>query len=342
MKNKIVKLLLTGMIVFSTVSAYAADAIPDHNGTSMEGIEVGTTELNSAVKSYSDLFKAAGDRYGVDPNLLAAICMQESSGRNLSYREDGTEYPAWGIMQIEKTNEKAFAEFGKKTTGEVWTLEDRLDPEKAVPFAAHLLSKSLIRYDADYMKMVQAYNFGETVLNRIIEAKGEEWLAERVNAKDYATNWQYDTYGDALYIEHVMRYYHDDIEYIGAKVRIDDKLVDFEDQFPLVINGRTLIPVRAVAEILGAAVNWNQDYYQVEIEREGVNIILPVNYNTAYIGITPIELDVPAQIINDRTMVPLRFIAEAFEISVIWEEDTRTVIIGEKQEKQVEETALTE
>lgn len=139
-----------------------------------------------------------------------------------------------------------------------------------------------------------------------------------------------------------MRYYHDDIEYIGAKVRIDDKLVDFEDQFPLVINGRTLIPVRAVAEILGAAVNWNQDYYQVEIEREGVNIILPVNYNTAYIGITPIELDVPAQIINDRTMVPLRFIAEAFEISVIWEEDTRTVIIGEKQEKQVEETALTE
>ena len=226
MKNKIVTLLLSGMLAFSSLSAYAAEAIPDHNGTSMEGIEIGTVKLNAAVKSYSDLFKEAGDRYGVDPNLLAAICMQESSGRNLSYRDDGTEYPAWGIMQIEKTNERAFAEFGEKTTGEKWTLEDRLDPEKAVPFAAHLLSKSLIRYDSDYMKMVQAYNFGETVLNRIIEAKGDEWLKERVNAKDYATNWQYDTYGDALYIEHVMRYYHEDIPYIGAKVRIDGKLLD--------------------------------------------------------------------------------------------------------------------
>ena len=329
MKHKIKTLLVAGIMAFSSISAYAAEAIPDHNGTSMEGIEIGTNELNSSVKSYNDLFKEAGDRYGVDPNLLAAICMQESSGRNLSYRDDGTEYPAWGIMQIEKTNEKAFAAFGEKTTGERWTLEDRLDPQKAVPFAAYLLSKSLIRYDSDYMKMVQAYNFGETVLNRIIEAKGDDWLSERVNAKDYATNWQYDTYGDALYIEHVMRYYHNDIPYIGAKVRIDGKLLDFEDQFPLIIEGRTLIPVRAVAEVLGAEVNWNHEYYQVEIKKGDVNIILPVNYHTAYIGLDATELDVPAQIVNERTMVPLRFIAEAFEINVEWEEDTRTVHIGE-------------
>ena len=83
--------------------ALAAGAIPDHQGTSMDGIEIGTAQLNSAVKSYYDLFEQAGDQYGVDPNLLAAICMQESSGRNLSYRDDGSEYPAWGIMQIENT-----------------------------------------------------------------------------------------------------------------------------------------------------------------------------------------------------------------------------------------------
>lgn len=61
--------------------------------------------------------------------------MQESSGRNLSYRDDGSEYPAWGIMQIENTLEKSFAKFGEDTTGEKWTLQDRLDPTKAVPFA---------------------------------------------------------------------------------------------------------------------------------------------------------------------------------------------------------------
>ena len=124
----------------STYTAFASGAIPDHKGTSMEGIEIGTARLNSAVKSYSDLFEQAGDQYGVDPNLLAAICMQESSGRNLSYREDGSEYPAWGIMQIEHTLGEAFAKFGEDTTGERWTLQDRLDEEKAVPFAAYLIS----------------------------------------------------------------------------------------------------------------------------------------------------------------------------------------------------------
>ena len=145
--KKLIATVLTLMLSLSSATAFAAGAIPDHKGTSTDGIEIGTASLNSAVKSYFKLFKKAGDQYGVDPNLLAAICMQESSGRNLSYREDGSEYPAWGIMQIEYTLEKTFAEFGEATTGERWTLQDRLDPEKAVPFAAYLISQSLIRYD---------------------------------------------------------------------------------------------------------------------------------------------------------------------------------------------------
>ena len=334
MKTKIIAAIMSAamaMASFSVVpiAAHAEGAIPDHAGTSMENIEIGTAKLNSTVKSYADLFKAAGDRYGVDPNLLAAICMQESSGRNLSYRDDGTEYPAWGIMQIEKSNEQIFAKFGKDTTGVEWTLSDRLDPEKSVAFAAHLISKALIRYDCDYMKMVQSYNFGEPVLNKIIDAVGDEWLDERKNAKNYVDDWPYDSYGDAEYIEHVMRYYHNDIDYIGAKVRVNGKLIDFEDQFPIIEDGRTLIPVRAVSEILGAEVEWNGAWYQAEIELGGREIILPLYSDTAYIDGAEYWLDVPAKIINDRTMVPLRFVAEALEVSVDWDGDTRTVLIEE-------------
>lgn len=324
-------------IAVTAVSAFASGAIADHNGTSMSGIEIGTQELNSNVKQYTSLFEAAGEQYGVDPNLLAAICMQESSGRNLSYRDDGSEYPAWGIMQIEKSNEKAYAEFGLKREGIAWTLQDRLDTSKAVPFAAHLISNMLIKYDCDYLKTIQAYNFGETVLNRIIEAKGADWLSERQNAKSYVTNWNYDTYGDAQYIEHVLRYYHNDIPYVGAKVRVNGKLIDFDDQFPVIEDGRTLIPVRAVAETLGAEVEWNPDWYQAEIEKNGVKIILPINSTDAYVegkydtdGFAESEkytLDVPAQIRNDRTMVPLRFISDMFDIKVDWDQDTRTVLI---------------
>lgn len=327
MKKRITAFLAAGAIALLQTASLAAGVIPDHRGTDMTNIEIGTESLGKAVKSYSALFKEAGDRYGVDPNLLAAICMQESSGRNLSYREDGTEYPAWGIMQIEKTNEKLFAAFGKKTDGVAWTLEDRLDERKSVAFAAHLISKALIRYDCDYMKMIQAYNFGETVLDRIIEAHSEDWLDERKNAKDYATDWKYDSYGDALYIEHVMRYYHNDIDYIGAKVRLGGKLIDFEDQFPIIEDGRTLIPIRAVSELLGAEVEWNADWYQAEISKDGTEIILPVNSDTAYIDGGACELDVPAKIINGRTMVPLRFIADAFDTFIDWEPSDRTVLI---------------
>lgn len=329
--KRIIGLLVTAALSVSSVTALASGAIPDHRGTSLDGFPIGTTALGSAVKQYSGLFKKAGDQYGVDPNLLAAICMQESSGINWSYREDGTEYPAWGIMQIEYTLEKAFAQFGLDTTGVEWTLQDRLDPEKSIPFAAHLISQSLIKYDCDYAKMIQSYNFGQTVLDRILDATEDDaWLEERKNAASYATNWQYKTYGDAEYIEHVLRYYHKDIEYIGAKVRVNGKLIAFEDQYPIILDeGYTFVPVRGVAEALGAEVEWDHENYQAVIEKDGIEIIIPINDDYAYVDYEPYLLDSPSRILNGRTLVPLRFVAEHLDCDVDWDGDTRTVLITE-------------
>ncbi len=329
--KKVICAALAAILSLTSLTAFAQGAIPDHMGTSMEGMEIGTAELNSSVKSYSRLFKQAGDQYGVDPNLLAAICMQESSGINYSYRPDGTPYPAWGIMQIEYTLESAFRKFGEDTTGESWTLEDRLDEEKAIPFAAFLLSQSLIRYDCDYMKMIQSYNFGQTVLNRIIEAKGDDWLDERKNAAKYATNWQYETYGDAEYIEHVLRFYHNDIDYDGAKVRINGELLEFDNQYPILetVNDKTytLIPIRGVSEALDANVKWDEKARSVEIEKDGHEITLFIDEDTALLNGEKVELELCATIKNGRTMVPLRFVMEAFDVEVDWDGETRTVEI---------------
>ena len=327
MNKRITGIACAVLIMLSNITSFAASAIPDHRGTPMDNIEIGTSKLNAAVKSYSELFRKSGNQYGVDPNLLAAICMQESSGRNLSYREDGSEYPAWGIMQIEYTNEKSFKNFGLETTGVEWTLQDRLDPEKAVSYAAWLISKSLIAYDCDYMKMIQSYNFGQTVLDRIIEAKGDDWLSERINAAKYATNWPYEKYGDAEYIEHVLRYYHNDIEYLGAKVRINGELVEFKDQYPLIDGNYTLVPVRGVSELLNADVDWDQRSMTVSIKYGSKTVTLTIGSDIAYINGKSVRLEAPARVLNDRTMVPLRFIMEIFDADVDWEQDTRTVLI---------------
>ena len=179
--------------------------------------------------------------------------------------------------------------------------------------------------------MIQSYNFGQTVLDRIIAAKGDDWLSERVNAAQYATNWPYNTYGDAQYIEHVMRYYHNDIDYIGAKVRIDGKLLAFDDQYPLLetIDGETytMIPVRGISETLNAKVDWDGDKQEITVKKGGDEVVMYLDSDVAYINDTPITLDAPATLMNNRTMVPLRFVMEAFNVTVDWNGDTRTVEI---------------
>lgn len=299
----------------------------EHYGTDISMIPVGTKPLGERVKQYIYLFQQAGDQYGVDPNILAAICMQESAGVNYSYKSDGTPYDAWGIMQIANSMVHDFAKFGLETTGVEWTAEDRLVPEKAIPYAANLISKYLIYYDADYAKVIQGYNFGQTVTNKLIAAKGSYWLSERARAVEYVPDWPRDSYGDALYLEHVLRYYHTDIPYRGAKVRINGKLISFKDQFPIIINDSTLIPVRGVLEKLGAYVNWDPSTYQVTISRAGQTVVLPIDNNNAKVNGADYYVDVPATLINNRTMVPIRFIADVFGVQINWDQPSRTVLI---------------
>lgn len=308
-------------------AAALADGIPGHRGTELDGFDLGTKQISRSVKQYYEIFESAGRQYGIDPNVLAAICMQESAGINYSYREDGTAYPAWGIMQIEYTHEKAFAQFGLKRTGTAWTLEDRLDPAKAVPYAAYLLSESLYRYDDDYIKMIQAYNFGDVVLNRIINAVGDNWLDERINAAKYADNWKYDKYGDAQYAEHVLAYYTDTIDNVSAQVRVNDVLVKFNDQYPVIENGTTLIPIRALSETLGADVEWDEAERKVLINKDETDIEITIGEEYAYVNENEYALNEPAAVENGRTMVPLRFAAESLGCNVEWDDSTRMVVI---------------
>ncbi len=324
-KKKIIAFVCASIISLSAIGASAQGFIPDHRGTSMEGFEFGTTSVNSNVKSYFELFEKYGNQYGIDPNLLAAICQQESSGINWSHRADGSEMPAWGIMQIENSNAKAFAKFGLETTGVEWTLEDRLDPEKSIAFAAMLVAELLVAYDCDYLKTIQGYNFGQPVLDRIIAEKGDEWLEERENAADYVQNWPYETYGDKLYIERVLGYYRPYMIYKGAKVRVDDELVVFKNQWPIIENERTLIPVRGLFEKLGAKVKWDEKTYQATISYGNTTVIIPIGESYTYVNGKQTEIDTPARLVNGRTMVPLRFVMDSLGFDVEWDEETRTV-----------------
>jgi spore germination protein YaaH len=110
------------------------------------------------------------------------------------------------------------------------------------------------------------------------------------------------------------------------KVTIDGEEIVF-DVPPTIVNGRTLIPVRAIFETLGAKVEWDNETFTVTGTKGDISINLQINNTNALVNDKIIKLDVPATVINGRTLVPARFVADSFGAEVDWDSKTSTVII---------------
>lgn len=96
---------------------------------------------------------------------------------------------------------------------------------------------------------------------------------------------------------------------------------------PVIINDRILLPVRAVVEEMGGAVGWNDDTQEVTLSYNNDEIKLTIDSPIAYLNGIEQTLDTAPVVINDRTMLPIRFIAESFKFDVDWTQDTQTVTI---------------
>ena len=116
-----------------------------------------------------------------------------------------------------------------------------------------------------------------------------------------------------------------------VKVVVDGNPVVFEDQVPILENGRTLVPLRATFNALGAEVDWNADTSTVFANKRLKNISLRINDTKMYVDGKETALEVPAKLINGITMIPLRAVAEALDTNVGWNAETFTVNIESKQ-----------
>lgn len=129
------------------------------------------------------------------------------------------------------------------------------------------------------------------------------------------------------------------IKEIDSKVKVldvDSILSDskeFKFDTPPVIKGnRTLIPVRAITEGLGAEVGWDKETQEVTITKDQTTIVLTLGNNVALVNGEEVQLDTKANTMNNRTYVPMRFIMETFGMKVTYDDGTIEV------EEQVEDT----
>ena len=116
----------------------------------------------------------------------------------------------------------------------------------------------------------------------------------------------------------------------SVTVNINGEAVDFskyDNVMPYIENDITLIPIRAIAEGLGCEVSWDGENQTVEIKGLNDEILLTVNSSTAVVNNENVTLDVPAQVVDDRTFVPLRFISENMGAKVEWNEESNLITI---------------
>ena len=121
------------------------------------------------------------------------------------------------------------------------------------------------------------------------------------------------------------------------KIYIDGGLVA-SDQAPIIKNSRVLVPLRVIAENLGASVAYEADEKRVNIKKGDISMTLVIGDDTIWYSDMeksgPIAIDAPAEIQNGRTMVPLRAVAELFDMNVEWDERKRAVYIDNNTENQ--------
>lgn len=110
-------------------------------------------------------------------------------------------------------------------------------------------------------------------------------------------------------------------------VTVNGETVQFKDQNPVIKDDRTLVPVRGVFEALGANVDWLQEAQKVVINTADKNVTLTLNSDVYYVNGETRYLDVPASMINDRTMIPIRAISESLGCNVEWDGNNRVVVI---------------
>lgn len=108
---------------------------------------------------------------------------------------------------------------------------------------------------------------------------------------------------------------------IHPKVYLNKEKVRFSDAYPFIENGRTLVPLRAVFEMLGAEVSWDNDTSTVTVKKDDKIISMAVGNKMIKVNNEESTIDASPKLIDDRVFIPLRAFSESLGLEVNWNEE---------------------
>ncbi len=215
-------------------------------------------------------------------------------GRNMiNYQKGSDENSVYGIIKLDNMKE---------------VFQSEVDSFYSVTDG--ILGRSYSDYSTGYRRYrTDIFNYAGHKLDT------DEYISiEYTDGKFYGRKYMTDETLEELNI---------DVDF--AVINLNGKYLDFDG----VIRGdRTLVPMREIVEGLGGTVEWNGENQTVHAVIDGAEISLKINSDIMAVNARETALDVPAQIINDKTMLPLRAVAEAVGAQVDWDGQIRCVYIN--------------
>ena len=144
--------------------------------------------------------------------------------------------------------------------------------------------------------------------------------------------------GDEIVIEDYRYYYTCNKEEVFSQLReklpnnpvyvkFNDDILGF-DVPPIIEDGSTLVPMRFLFEQMGADVEWDSETQTATATLDNTVVTFSIDNINAEVNKTPAQMDVPARLVNGKTMVPLRFLSENMGYKVDWDADSRTAIVN--------------
>ncbi len=120
----------------------------------------------------------------------------------------------------------------------------------------------------------------------------------------------------------------------AIKINVNGSQIETPLTNAVMRDGRVLVPLRGILQEFDAEIDWMPQQKVVIARRMGVTLTLGIGQMYGIVDNRMLPLDVPAMIVNGRTLVPLRYVAEALNAYVMWDEANRTVVITSRLERK--------
>ena len=258
-----------------------------------------TAYLPNATKTYTFTIKKKGEGFNADNYVWdAASCNVSVSRKKSSSSSSDTSAPTYGVSTGKTENGEISVTLAKAEAGETVTI-------KATPDSGYQLDKMTVKDKNNSTVKLKKVGDNEYTFTMPV---GKVSVDATFVQKDAADDSNAAEAGKTIKLQ------------IGSRiVNVDNEAVIY-DAAPVIRNDRTLVPIRIITEALGGKVDWNGATKEVTLSINDKEIKMTIGKMLEKYGVAPV-------IIDGRTFVPVRFVADELGAEVAWDEATKTVTI---------------